>query len=217
MLAYVLPFPLYIFVPLWSLPLNIFFSCLLFVYSILLLLPPFLPFPVLFLDYTRWVSCTLFPESLVFEMHACGLETTQSVLIDFPLSILQFVVVMAPFQFNSFHFMDVISQPSSLGNCLHLLLGPPFDLFVSHSNVYSCVAISTLPGLFISISHLYLFVFYYLSVHSSWLPWFLLVFEEVSYHSLFLFLFFAIHPFTHSVIFCLLDHFSLVSSSILGT
>ena len=156
-------------------------------------------------------------KSGVTEMHACGLETAQSVLVDFPLSILQFVVVMAPFQFNSFHFMDVISQPSSLGNCLHLLLGPPFDFFVSHSNVYSHVAILTSPCLFIPISHMYLFVFYCLSVHSSWLPWFLLVFEEVSYPSLFLFLFFDIHPFTCCVIFCLLVPFSLVSSSILGS
>ena len=130
-------------------------------YSILLLLPPFFchflscfwiihgEFPVLF-----------FSRSLVFETHACGLETAQSVLIDFPLSILQFVVVVVPFQFNSFHLMDVISQPSSLGNCLYFLLCPPFDLFVSHSNVYSRVTILTSPCLFIPISHLYLFVFY---------------------------------------------------------
>jgi len=125
-------------------------------------------------------------------------------------------VVIIPFQFNSFHLMDMISQPSSLGNCLHLLLSPPFDLFVSHSNVYSRVAISTSPCVFIPISHLYLFVLYCLSVHSSRLPRFLLVFEEVSYPSLFLFLFFAIHPFTCCVIFLSVP-FSLVSSSILGT
>lgn len=210
MLSSVLPSLLYIFVPLWFLAFKYFILLPLFrvLYSSTSS-SFFLPFPILFLDYTRWVSCTFFPESLVFEMHACGLETAQSVLIDFPLSILQFVVVVVPFQFNSFHLIDVISQPSSLGNCLHLLLGPPFDLFVSHSNVYSRVAISTSP--------VYLFVFYCLSVHSSWLPWFLLVFEEVSYHSLFLFLFFAIHPFTCCVIFCLLVPFSLVSANILGS
>ena len=71
-----------------------------------------------FLSYFRIIHgefpVLFFPESLVFEMHACGLETAQSVLIDFPLSILQFFVVVVSFQFNSFHLMDVISQPSPL-------------------------------------------------------------------------------------------------------
>jgi hypothetical protein len=117
-----------------------------------------------------------------FEMHACALETAAPLIDHLPF--FQLFVVVDPFQFCSYYWMDLNSQSCYLGNCLLLLLSSPFDSCVFHWDVYSCVAISSCLCLYILISHQYLLLLDTLGVYSSCLPWLLLVFEEVSYSAL---------------------------------